>query len=260
MVYRKLHQNVGSFNSYLDAESKKFPDGKEALAAKFAGRWRNGAPLVSFPTEKSANEFIGELSALQVKVWEGTASPEEDARFGELSRQLVAFDYGKDASGARCPFGSHMRRSNPRSALQFGNKKVFDSPGALSNRRRILRRGLPYGQVEDPARDDGEHGVIMMIMNADLGRQFEFVQQQWLNFGNDFKLANDPDPLLGNHGVNENWRAGGRMVIEGDKDANKPPYFCNNMPTLVATRGGDYFFVPSLTCLRMIALGIIDPT
>jgi hypothetical protein len=32
------------------------------------------------------------------------------------------------------------------------------------------------------------------------------------------------------------------------------------MPTLVETRGGDYFFVPSLTCLRMIARGIIDPT
>ena len=24
--------------------------------------------------------------------------------------------------------------------------------------------------------------------------------------------------------------------------------------------GGDYFFVPSMTCLRMIGLGIIDPT
>ena len=30
--------------------------------------------------------------------------------------------------------------------------------------------------------------------------------------------------------------------------------------TLVETRGGDYFFIPSMTCLRMIGLGIIDPT
>ena len=56
----------------------------------------------------------------------------------------------------------------------------------------------------------------MMIMNADLSRQFEFVQQQWMNYGNDFGLANDPDPLLGNHGTNESRRAGGRMTIEGD--------------------------------------------
>ena len=50
------------------------------------------------------------------------------------------------------------------------------------------------------------------------------------------------------------------MTIEGDAVTGKPPYFCNFIPTLVETRGGDYFFLPSLTCLRMIALGIIDPT
>jgi deferrochelatase/peroxidase EfeB len=260
MAYRKLHQNVGSFHAYLDAEGKNFPEGKEALAAKFAGRWRNGAPLVSFPTEKSANDFIGELAPLQLKMWTNTASPLEQTRFAELSIQLVAFDYKDDGNGVRCPFGSHMRRTNPRSALEFGDAHVFNVPGALSNRRRILRRGLPYGQVDDPTSDEGEHGVIMLIGNADFSRQFEFVQQQWMNYGNDFGLGNDPDPLLGNHGTNEGRRGGGRMTIEGDVATNKPPYFCDRMPTLVETRGGDYFFIPSLTCLRMIALGIIDPT
>ena len=28
----------------------------------------------------------------------------------------------------------------------------------------------------------------------------------------------------------------------------------------VETRGGEYFFIPSLTALRMIAVGIVDPT
>src|ERR1700694_4662756 len=96
MAYRKLHQNVGSFNSYLDAEGGKFPDGKEALAAKFAGRWRNGAPLVSFPTEESANAFIKELAQLQQKMWAGSASSEDKTRVAELSLQLVAFDYSDD--------------------------------------------------------------------------------------------------------------------------------------------------------------------
>lgn len=260
MAYRKLHQNVGSWNSYLSSEGAKFPEGKEALAAKFAGRWRNGAPLVSFPTEESANKFIAEFAPLQLKMWTKAASPQEQARYKELNMQLSAFDYNDDLQGAKCPFGSHTRRNNPRSSLEFGKTGAFDGPGALSNRRRILRRGLPYGHVENPAKDDGDHGVIMMILNADLSRQFEFIQQQWMNYGNDFGLANDPDPLLGNHGINENWHAGGRMTIEGDAATGKPPYFCDQMPTLVATRGGDYFFLPSLTCLRMIALGIIDPT
>ena len=258
MVYRKLHENVGSFNSYMDAEGAKFPGGKEALAAKFAGRWRNGAPLVTFDTEEKANRYISRFAELNLKESKTEA---EKVEFASLKLQLRAYDYDDDAEGAKCPFGAHIRRANPRSALRFGNKKAFtDEPGALSNRRRILRRGLPYGHSEDPTRDDGDHGVIMMIINADLSRQFEFVQQQWFNFGNDFHLANDQDPLLGNHGINENCRGEGRMVIEGDAKTNKPPYFCSRMPTLVETRGGDYFFVPSLTCLRMIGLGNIDPT
>ena len=260
MVFRKLHQNVATFNSYLDAEGAHFPGGKERLAAKFAGRWRNGAPLATFPTEESAIQFADEFTALQVKSRSQSATPQEKLRLDELKLQLVAFDYVEDVDGARCPFGSHTRRTNPRSALQFGTKGAFDTPGALSNRRRILRRGLPYGLAQEQPTDDGDHGVIMMILNADIGRQFEFVQQQWVNFGNDFKLANDQDPILGNHGINEQCRGKGRMVIEGDKATGTPPYFCSNMATLVETRGGDYFFVPSMTCLRMIGLGIIDPT
>jgi deferrochelatase/peroxidase EfeB len=265
MVYRKLHQNVASFNSYLEEEGARFPGGKEALAAKFAGRWRNGAPLATFPTEAEANEFSSKVAALQQRVRGKTATPQEHARLEELLLQYVAFDYVDDIEGARCPFGAHTRRMNPRSALEFAQKggfgqPAFATPGALSNRRRILRRGLPYGLVEDQATDEGDHGVIMMILNADLSRQYEFVQQQWINFGNDFRLANDQDPLLGNHGTNKNCRAQGLMVIEGDKRTNTPPYFCSNMPTVVETRGGDYFFVPSMTCLRMIGLGIIDPT
>jgi hypothetical protein len=50
------------------------------------------------------------------------------------------------------------------------------------------------------------------------------------------------------------------MIIEGDVKTGKPPYFCKGIPTLVETRGGDYFFVPSLTALRMIGKGMIDPT
>jgi deferrochelatase/peroxidase EfeB len=265
LVYRKLHQNVASFHSYLEEEGARFPGGKEALAAKFVGRWRNGAPLTRFPTEAEANQFVNEVAALQQKVRDGAATPEEKSRLDALKLQFVAFDYVDDIEGARCPFGAHTRRTNPRSALEFAQKggfgrPAFDTPAALTNRRRILRRGLPYGLVEEHPTDEGDHGVIMMILNADLSRQYEFMQKQWVNFGNDFRLANDQDPILGNFGINQGCRAAGRMMIEGDKQTKTPPYFCSNMPTLVETRGGDYFFVPSMTCLRMIGLGIVDPT
>lgn len=259
MVYRKLHQNVASFSRFLEAEGARFPDGKEALAAKFAGRWRNGAPLALFPTWEAACAFEAEYDALKAKGAAATAT--EKQRLAQLNSQWMGFDFNADLDGARCPAGAHTRRANPRSALMYGKKgafgkPAFDTPGGLSNRRRLLRRGLPYGLPTDPPTDDGDHGVIMLIVNADLSRQFEFVQQQWMAYSNDFGLANDTDPLIGNHGLD----ASGRMMIEGEKATGKPPYFCGGMPTFVETRGGDYFFAPSLTCLRMIALGIVDPT
>ena len=98
-----------------------------------------------------------------------------------------------------------------------------------------------------------------MVVNADFRRQFEFVQQQWINYGNDFRLGSTKDALLGNHGIDPATnQPNGRAVFEGDE--NTPPFFCDQIPRLVETRGGDYFFLPSLTALRMISEGIIDPT
>jgi len=49
-------------------------------------------------------------------------------------------------------------------------------------------------------------------------------------------------------------------VIPSDPKTNKPPFVMSKLKTFVETRGGDYFFVPSLTALRMMAMGIVDPT
>lgn len=241
MVYRKLHENVGSFNAFLERSSAHYPGGKELLAAKFVGRWRdNGAPLVSAPDAKSKAAWDEKFAA---------ASP------NERDRMLSGFTYDEDMEGAKCPFSSHLRRINPRASLEF-TPGAFNTPGALANRRRVLRRGLPYGEVKDPTRDDGNHGIVIMMINASILRQFEFVQQQWINYGNDFKASNDKEIILGNHCPAQPSKA----VIEADPDGDAPPYFLNNIPRLVETRGGDYFFIPSMTALRMIAQGIVDPT
>ena len=241
MVYRKLHENVGTFNAYLEQEGQKYPGGKELLAAKFVGRWRdNGAPIVSAPDAKSKAEWDARFAA---------------ANNVERDKMLSGFTFDKDMDGSKCPFSSHLRRINPRSALEF-TPKAFETPGALANRRRVMRRGLPYGDVKDPTRDDGNHGIVIMMLNASISRQFEFVQQQWINYGNDFKAGNDKEIILGNHDADLSSRA----VLEVDPDSDQAPYFLSKIPRLVETRGGDYFFLPSMTALRMIAKGIVDPT
>lgn len=259
MVYRKLHQNVATFETYLEEHGKKYPGGKELLAAKFVGRWRdNGAPLVKAPDTESKARFDGQLAA----AW-------QRGDYDTCDRMLSHFTYDDDMSGAKCPFSAHIRRINPRASLQMikgekpgsmiSNKDAFDTPGSLANRRRILRRGSTYGEVTDRSSDHGNHGVVIMAINADIARQFEFVQQQWINYGNDFQAGSDREILLGNHGAGGE-RFTSKAVLSVDPDSDEAPYFLTRIPRFVETRGGDYFFVPGMTALYMIAQGVIDPT
>jgi deferrochelatase/peroxidase EfeB len=159
------------------------------------------------------------------------------------------FTYGQDADGARCPIGSHIRRSHPRDAFGFN--------GELVNRRRIMRRGMPYGAYtpeDQPASDTDEHGIVFMALGASLFRQFEFVQQQWISYGNDAHLGSDNDLLVGCHSGGHD-----KFVVQGNADPGNPPFVCGGLPSFVEMRGGEYFFLPSLTALRLIADGEVDP-
>ena len=244
MVYRKLHENVGSFNQFIEGHGRDYPGGSEVLAAKIAGRWRdNGAPVTDVPDQAAKDDWDKKFY-------------DESTTDAERKRMLTSFNYNDDLSGSKCPLSAHTRRTNPRGSLEFGQEGAFDTPGALTNRRRLIRRGLPYGKVDDLTKDDGEHGIIFMALNASIERQFEFVQQQWVNYGNDFKEGNDKDVILGNHSACPM----SKVVHPVDEKSDAAPYFLGNIPRLVETRGGEYFFVPSLTALSMIAQGIVDPT
>ena len=58
---------------------------------------------------------------------------------------------------------------------------------------------------------------------------------------------------MGNHGGK------GRFVVQGTADPNNPPFICGGSPNFVELRGGDYFFIPSLTALAMMASHTVDP-
>jgi deferrochelatase/peroxidase EfeB len=108
VVYRKLRQDVAAFRRGLREAAALYPGGEELLAAKLAGRWRDGTPLDTSPHAEDA------------------------ALVADKSRNN-AFDYGRDPEGLRCPVGSHIRRMNPRLSMPF--------EGKLVNRHRLIRRG-----------------------------------------------------------------------------------------------------------------------
>jgi deferrochelatase/peroxidase EfeB len=237
MSYRKLHENVFAFRSFIDKAATAFGgtfgiadphEARETFMAKISGRWSDGVPVSKAPDYAAWEAFNQKVPA--------PADPTDVAQSLARDRALADFTYGDDKSGAKCPVTAHMRRVNTRDSLA-------PTPGdgsVLNNRRRILRRGLPYGAAPQGLTDDaGEHGIIMLNICSSLFRQFEFVQQQWINYGLDFNAGNDTCPLVGNHAGNA------KFVIPADPASGNPPFIVEGLPQFVETRGGDYFFIPS---------------
>jgi deferrochelatase/peroxidase EfeB len=112
---------------------------------------------------------------------------------------------------------------------------------------RILRRGRPYGpplaDPPEPGSDDAERGLVFMCLNTDIERQFEFVQHTWLNNPSFAGLDGEVDPAVGPQ------REGGGLFTVPDRPVR---YKVAGLPRFVTTRGGVYFFLPSVRALTYL--------
>jgi Dyp-type peroxidase family len=218
LVFRKLSQDVAGFWKFVEDHSRR-PDGsvdeyqKELLAAKFVGRWRSGAPLTLAPEK-------------------------DDPDLGADAKRNNDFLYmPTDAAGLGCPIGSHIRRTNPRDTQQPNPARSL----VITNRHRLLRRGRAY-------QHGNETGVLFMCLNADLQRQFEFVQQTWVNSEKFNGLYDNKDPLVGNQ--NDTATGTGSMTIQRCPFRHR----VQGIPRFVQVRGGGYFFLPSISALKFLSL------
>lgn len=208
---RKIRQYVGAFRRYLH-DSADTPEGREFVAAKMMGRWRSGAPLALAPDRDDA------------------------ALVGDLMRRND-FDYGDDPDGRVTPVGSHIRRVNPRAALD----------GGITNARhhRLLRRGSAYGPVlpDGAIEDDGiDRGIVLAVVNADPARQFEFVQSQWVNDGNFVGEGARSDPIVGRRDLADDYTYPARPVRR----------HLHGLPDFTVVRGGEHAFLPGIRALRYL--------
>lgn len=211
VVFRKLQQRVAEFRRYLRSNSTGHDD-EELLAAKMMGRWRSGAPLALCPFHDNP-----ELGA-------------DSLRNNDFLFQA------DDPSGLKTPGGSHIRRTNPRDASIAGVARIH----------RMIRRGTAYGPLlpEDVLDDDGaDRGLMFAFVGAHLGRQFEFVQSQWINDGVFFGAGSDADPILGSN------EGPGNFILP--RKPVRKRY--QGIPQFVVTRGGEYCFMPGLKALRWLA-------
>jgi Dyp-type peroxidase family len=215
LVYRKLSQDVGAFKKYVDEQANGDPNDAALIAAKMLGRWPSGLSLAVSPEEDNAV-----LAADKKKL--------NDFQFFEA-----------DPHGYACPVGSHIRRSNPRDSLEG------DPAGSMviARRHRLLRRGVPYGSPYSEQTVNEARGIVFIALNANIKRQFEFVQAAWVNDPKFAGLYNDRDPITGNNdGL-------GQMTIQRKPIRRQ----IQKIPRFVMMKGGAYFFLPGMRALRFIA-------
>jgi Dyp-type peroxidase family len=241
LVFRQLAQDVRGFWRFATTHAAAFGGDATTLAEAMVGRHLSGAPLLP-------------LDAVRLR---GVGPDADDV-------QRNNFTYATDPQGLRCPLGAHIRRANPRNGDMPGGRQgllaqAFCMLGfaggddlrydaiASSRFHRILRRGREYGEAPTPeqamadAAPETAAGLHFICLNANISRQFEFVQNAWLASAKFDGLTGEADPLLGNR---EPFPAG---------EATDGFAGLGGLPRFITVRGGAYFFLPGLRALRFIA-------
>ena len=152
-----------------------------------------------------------------------------------------------DDDGFQCPRHGHIRKVNPRGTTPLTSLEK-------ERRRRIARRGIPYGKpvpgISDAEQTDpsttAPRGLLFICYQANIEKQFEFIQRTWVDnpqFPVGF-LAKDTgdDPLIGqDRDEAQRW-----PKTWGDSSAGRKSF---NFEAAVTLKGGEYMFAPSLPFL-----------
>jgi Dyp-type peroxidase family len=238
LVFRHLQQDVQGFWQFVDQQANADPTARDQLAATMVGRTKDGRPLVS-PDDPTLNNFT----------------------------------FATDSNGNRCPFGAHIRRANPRTGdlpdgthgffsnllrtLGFCRESVRTDAVASVRFHRLLRRGRKFGAklaveqaLQSDERDNEERGLYFICLNANISRQFEFVQNAWI-MGTKFNgLTGENDPLIGNRKTLT--QAAADTFSHSQTDAIRREI--KGIPQFVTVRGGAYFFLPSFRAMRYMGI------
>lgn len=212
LVCRQIEQRVDAFWRTVREQAEIVKVDPELLAAKMVGRFKNGAPLVG----------------------------PDSAREGDY--EVKRFSYAEDPDGLQCPFGAHIRRTNPRASKAENPETEKERGVALDAVRghRLVRRGRPYATQTGA---QSEQGLLFLAFNANLRRQFEFVQQTWVTNPKFERLHEEDDPLIGARPPGT-----GVFTIPGEPIRKR----LLDLPAFTVVRGGEYFFMPSVRALSYL--------
>ena len=226
LVYRRLRQDVQAFRSFIASSSDALrragenPMSDDLLGALIVGRWKNGAPIISYP------DFDP-----------GIVSDGQD------------FGFIEDTNARRCPASAHIRKVNPRDLTteQGGPVRTLT--------HRMLRRGIPFGPIfsaDSPSLESTDRGLLFLAYQANIKAQFEFVTSSWANAT---RRPHTPDSDWGHDMIigRGSRSEGGRRFFVFDRGIRRRIDTANaNVMDWVTPTGGGYFFTPSISAIREV--------
>jgi deferrochelatase/peroxidase EfeB len=247
LVFRTLQQDVCGFWQFLDRQVKGDAQARERLGSSMVGRTRKGDPL-----EELSQQPIQGVAP---------ATPSNQ------------FNYDSDVNGTRCPFGAHIRRANPRNSdfpagtgglisqlihnLGFAQLGFREDIMSSTRFHRVLRRGREYGLGLSPEQavqpdypDREEHGIQFICLNANISRQFEFVQGAWVMSTKFDGMSGESDPLLGNRQPIPGYPVTSNFLLPQQSGVARR---VEGLPQFVIVRGGAYFFLPGIRALKFLS-------
>lgn len=254
VVIRRLTQDVAAFRAFNAAASTALLAAganltADRVAALIVGRWPSGAPLVRSPTtdepslgadDFAANDFGYESAWLDAAY---TDPPVLDPKV-ELPPNVARIDQFPpgvpDDAGVICPHSSHLRKVNPRD-------QTTDQGGPDNTlHRRILRRGIPFGDPYSEASASQDRGLMFVSYQASIVDQFEFLMTSWVN-----SAVNPPGPPGGMDILIGGKPLAARTLVLSNENGDPyevPIHQVATRPWVTAT-GGGYFFAPSISTI-----------
>ncbi|UUU25818.1 Dyp-type peroxidase [Streptomyces sp. DSM 40750] len=243
-VVRRLAQDVPGWWAGVAEQLKVLKEAKAApqeattewLAARLVGRWRSGTPVAK--------------------------CPHADMSYNAEASGDNMISFRNDPEGKVTPLWSHLRKTNPRDGFKDPKTSQFVDDTRF-NHRRIMRRGIPYGLPFDPSASalngpDAPRGLVFVSYQADLFRQFEFIQRDWMN-DETFPQPNadthhkkvDPGP----HPAGSDPVAGEETVVSWVRPEGNGEAVPLKFAQFVRTEGAVYAFVPSIPVIDQLAEG-----
>lgn len=228
LVFRKLEQNVSKFWSWMkqqrDDDDQNVIPQPEELAAKIVGRWKSGASLAQHPKYDPVDPIY---------------SDHNDFLYVKNKKKVVDIPNNprapsSDPLGEYTPTFAHTRWTNPRDTSRTSEDENLLKTNWKANREenakhRMLRRGIPYGvpwAADLESTRTERRGLLFICYVRDIWEQFVFVQNK-MAFGHNYQTGGPHSDIF-----------------------NRLKAYKQGMEQWIVTKGGEYFFSPSIYSLK----------